>query len=319
MDIAFLTPAAGAVVFAVAAPIAAFVWLQRRERQVRETLSLPRPRARVRAAAVAAAAATVATVALAAMQPVIDRTVSAPQRQDAQAYFVFDTSRSMLASESPDGATRLERAKRAAMRVHAELRDVPAGVASLTDRVLPHAFPTADPRVFATTVERAVAIDNPPPVEFYADRATALAALAPVATNDFYGRGARKRLLVVLTDGESRPAGPRFAAALRGPPRVDPIFVHVWSGGEHIYEGGIRERQYRSDPGSRDLLDGIARLTGGRAVDEDEVARAVAAARDFLGQGEVEHVERGRTIPLMPYVTALALLPLGLVLRWRNL
>ena len=57
---------------------------------------------------------------------------------------VLDTSRSMLASASPGAPTRFERAVGFGAALRSRVGDVPFGLASFTDRVLPHLFPTLD-------------------------------------------------------------------------------------------------------------------------------------------------------------------------------
>ena len=72
-------------------------------------------------------------------------------RTDAEAFVVLDVSRSMLAQSSLTRPQRIERAKAAAIELRRGLPDVRVGVASLTDRVLPHLFPSADEKVFEAT------------------------------------------------------------------------------------------------------------------------------------------------------------------------
>src|SRR5262249_11518636 len=96
-------------------------------------------------------------------RPVIRQTESRYLRTDAQAIFAIDISRSMLAATSPTSPNRLARAKHAAERLRAAIPDVPAGVASFTDRVLPNLLPTPDAVTFDATVERSIGIERPPP------------------------------------------------------------------------------------------------------------------------------------------------------------
>ena len=56
---------------------------------------------------------------------------------------------------------RMERAQRFGLRMRRRLTELPSGVASLTDRVLPHLFPTADEEVFTAAVEQSVGVDRP--------------------------------------------------------------------------------------------------------------------------------------------------------------
>src|SRR5664279_2962626 len=99
----------------------------------------------------------------------------------------------MLAARSPGAPTRLARARADAIRLRDELAGVPAGVATLTDHVLPHLFPSPDATVFDQTVLRAVRIDEPPPVTSEVI-ATSLGALGALGTQNFYSPTARHRL-----------------------------------------------------------------------------------------------------------------------------
>ena len=96
------------------------------------------------------------------MQPAIRTQTPRRQRTDAQAFVVIDTSRSMAARPSPTGASRLQRAKQLALAIGPQLGDVPVGVATFTDRVLPDLFPTSDRATYDSTVS-ALGIEDPPP------------------------------------------------------------------------------------------------------------------------------------------------------------
>ena len=100
---------------------------------------------------------------LAAAQPLVERTSDRKVRSDAEAYVVLDVTRSMLARPSLRGQMRIERAKRAAEQLRASLPDVKVGVASITNRVLPHLFPSADQDVFRATLSKALGVDRPAP------------------------------------------------------------------------------------------------------------------------------------------------------------
>ena len=139
----------------------------------------------------------------------------AAQRTDAQAFVVIDTSRSMAARPSPTGASRLQRAKQLALAIGPQLGDVPVGVATFTDRVLPDLFPTSDRATYDSTVS-ALGIEDPPPEEI-STVATTFDALQQVATSGFFPDSVRKRAVILITDGESRPFDP--AAVARDPRR----------------------------------------------------------------------------------------------------
>ena len=128
----------------------------------------------------------------------------------------------------------------------------PSGVASFTDRVLPHLFPSADDDVFVATLRRSIGIDRPPPQGTFVTTATRLEALETVVTRGYFSPTARSRLLVVITDGESVPvSGAKLGAAFRRPPGIDTVFVHVWDQDERVYDAGQVEPQYSPDLRSR--------------------------------------------------------------------
>ena len=135
---------------------------ERRSGRVRTLLSLRAP-GRGAIATIAAVCLAGGLLALAAARPVVNETHARYLRTDAEAFFAIDISRSMLAAPSRTAPDRLDRARRAAGTLRNAIPDVPSGVASFTDRLLPNLFPTSDPGAFAATVDRAVGIERPPP------------------------------------------------------------------------------------------------------------------------------------------------------------
>ena len=320
MDIRFLTPLGALLALTAVVPLAVLVLRERRARAVRAALGLaqrPWPSLLPLAAALAAAPCL---LALAAMQPIVETTRTIDERTDAEVFVVADVSRSMLASARSGSPTRLERVQAQAEALRAHLPGVPVGILSLTDRVLPHLFPTADDGVFRSTIVKSIGIERPPPELFFSTRATQLNALAAVPERGFFSPSARKRLLVVYTDGESQPVDTELTRAFERRPAVETLFVHVWNGDERIYETGVPERGYTPDPGSADALRRAAELTGGRVFDESDGAGAAEAAAAAIGDGPTrQRILEGERRALMPYATMLALLPLGFVLFRRNL
>jgi hypothetical protein len=320
MELSFLSPEAGVVGLAAALPLALLLAGERRTRRIRAVLRLEPPARTQRGALVASVVAVPALLGLGAMQPVVDRRTAHVTRTDAEIFFVLDTSRSMIASRSPSSPTRLQRARAAAIRVRAQLGQVPAGVATMTDRLLPHLFPTPDTEVFTATLERSIAIDQPPPVNWNRT-ATTLGALSALATRNFFSREIRRRVAIVFTDAESRAfATETIGALFRRKPRVTPVFVRVGSANERVYtlEGDL-EAAYRPVPSTVATIRALAAATGGEAFDEGELGRVVEAARRAVGSGrtEVRGNERNK-LALAPYTVALAFLPLGLLLWRRN-
>ena len=102
----------------------------------------------------------------------------------------------------------IDRALAAGARLRAAIPDVASGVATLTDRVLPDLLPVPDADAFDSVLERGIAIDSPPPQKASV-RATTYAALAGIASGNYFDPGAKRRIVVLLTDGESKSRQPR--------------------------------------------------------------------------------------------------------------
>lgn len=319
-SLVLLTPLGALAVCGVLLVALAFVVAARRVGAVRSALRLEAPRHRDRTV-LAALVAVVLVAALVAVQPAWEARSERQVRSDAQVDVVLDTSRSMLASASPGAPTRLARAKEAAVAIRAGLPDVPVGVGTLTDRVLPNLLPSASEESFDATVREAIGIEQPPPASVSLT-ATTLAALAQVPSSGTFSPAARKRALVVLTDGESRPFDPgAVAATFRRSPGTALVLVHVWGPGESIFGAdGRPESAYRPDPASRAMLVSLADASGGSAFGEGQTGRVVDAVQRALGSGPTATagLER-RTHPLGRYVALVAFVPLALVLRRRNL
>jgi hypothetical protein len=316
-SLVFLTPLAALIAAVVAVPLLALAVVRRRAGRARGALGLPKPPRRRLAASLVALVATAVFIGSAAAQPVLERTLTLRTRTDTEAFVVLDVSRSMLAQQDPGSPMRIERAKVAAQTIRAALPGVPVGVASLTDRVLPHLFPGVDEDVYRATVERSLGIEQPPPRSTFLTSATKLDALTSIRTRRYFSPQARKRLLVVLTDGETQPvAGARLGSIFRTEPAIETIFVHFWNEDERVFSQGQPEPEYLADPSSRALLDGLARSLGGFVYDEGDVGAASQKARALLGSGpSVVRGEHGSDVPLAPWLAAAALLPIAFLLR----
>jgi von Willebrand factor type A domain len=317
-DLTFLTPAGAVLVLAVALPLAGLLLANRRIAAVRAILGLRAPHGIRAGAVVLPLVAVPALLALAATQPAIRTQEGARVRTDAQVYFVFDTSRSMLASAGPQSPTRLARAKDAALKLRATIPNVPAGVATLTDRALPDLFPAADAATFDSTVRDAVGVERPPPAQTDST-VTTLRPLADVATQGFFGSDIRRPVVVLLTDGEARPDVSPARALLANHVRL--VLIHLWHPGERIFDArGKPEAAYRADPNSRGVLTHLAAAVDGREFEERSADDASAAIRAAVGSGpSATRGLRPRTRPLAPYVAAAAFAPLLLVLRRKNI
>ena len=225
----------------------------------------------------------------------------------------------MLAASGPGAATRFERARRAASELRGSLPAVPMGLASLTDRLLPHLFPTTNAPAFAATLTRAIGVEQPPPRD-QSRRATSFAALADATVWSFFSDDVENRVLVVFTDGEGQRDDPvRLAQDLAGRTRIPILFVHVWDEDERVYSGGVAEAQYAADPASRGLLERLARVTRGDVFEEEDGRGLRAAVQRRLGtsRGKTERIA-SRPRALAPFAVAGAFAPLALVLWRRN-
>jgi von Willebrand factor type A domain len=316
--VTLLSPAGLLVAPAVLLPLAALALALRRVERVRTALRLEPPPMGTghRAWAVAAVPAL---LALATAQPALTTKDTREIRTDAEAFVIVDVSRSMLAASTPTAATRLSRAKDAVLRIREALGEVPTGLASLTDRVLPLLFPTADRSAFEQTVRRALAPESPPPREVSVT-ATMLGALGEAARGNLFSLSARQRLFVVVTDGESRPFDETAVARALDSSGVGLVVVHAWQADERVYraEGGP-ERAYRPDPHSRAVLMQLAAAAGGEVFPENDIGAAERAAAREFGDGPTRSEgSEERVTPLAPYVALAALVPLAVALRRRG-
>jgi hypothetical protein len=297
-------------------PIAVFFRRELRARAVRRVLQLPEPPSKSRAWLLSALVATALLAGVAAAQPVIQRSQPAPERTDAEIFFAFDTSRSMLAAAAPEEPTRFERARTIASAVRGRLPEVPAGIAQFTDWTVPHLFPTVDASTFSLVLDRSVYVESLGSRETSVV-ATDLNALAAFAGDSYFSPDAQKRVLIVLTDGESPAPTTRLVQLSRAGIRTS--FVHVWDEDESIWRPKGAEPQYRPDRSSQRVLDQAAALVDGAVFDEHQVGEVVRWARGELGEGPTRPSEGRDLVALMPYVMLAAALPLGLIVRSRNL
>jgi hypothetical protein len=242
-----------------------------------------------------------------------------PVRADVQAFFVFDTSLSMSAQESPSTPTRLERAKREATDVISKLGDIPIGLASMTDRVLPYLMPTPNFALIVRTLHQSVGINRPPPSQFYHGRATTFSALFRIPGGNFYNPGVRHRILVVFTDGEDAPFRSNADYDLARAMSVHPLFVHVWGPTERIYVHGRARPGYRADPTSGSALNRFANAAHGRVFAEDDLHSLVEEIRAETGSTPVRtSVSSYARVALAPWFVLAGVIPLAFLLYRRN-
>jgi hypothetical protein len=316
VHLVFLTPLAALVALTVVLPLAAALIRERRDGRIRRALGLASPRWAARFASAFAACLLIGCLSAAAAQPAVRVARPLPARTDAQVFFVLDVSRSMAAAASKRGPSRFDRAGAIALRVRRDVATVPAGVASLSDRVLPHLYPSADERVFAAVLHRSIGIGRPAAGVPLAERSTELQALESLQTG-YFGR-VRRRLAVVLTDGESNAYDARSLLEGLRSSHVGLLFIRMGDARDAIYRAdGRRDPGYRPDPQTvRKLAPLVPSLVGGRIYDERSAGAAVAAARRYLGTGpEVAQGRSERTLKLGQYAALAAALPLLFLLR----
>lgn len=318
MRVTFLTPGAGLVALAVILPLVAFVRTERRVERVRSLLRLGAPTRSPRLT-VAALLAVAGLAGLAAAQPVLEDWDERPERVDAQVFFAFDTSRSMLASRGPNRPTRFARATAAAERIREGLRGVPVGIATMTDRVLPHLFPSSNAASFDAVLQHSIGVDRPPSDQAENRLATDLSTTKYFASGNFF-RTARRRVLVVLTDAESKRFNVENLTGEFSRAGITTYLVRFWDAAERVYGPDGVEAAYTPNAGSAELAESFARAVKGEAFDERELPAAIDTMRSKLGsEPAVTHVKTVDIQPLGPFVLVAAVLPLGFLLVRRNL
>jgi hypothetical protein len=172
--------------------------------------------------------------------------------------------------------------------------------------------------VFETTLRRSIGVELPPPAGTYSTQATAYDVLAGIPERRYFSQRAKKRLLVVFTDGESRPFGSALEGAFSGKQPIETVFIRFWGAGERIYETGVSE-SYVPVRNSEAMLDRAASLVGGRVFSEDDIDAATDAVEGIVGEGDTtDRTIPGARVALMPWVTLAAFLPLGFLLWRRN-
>jgi hypothetical protein len=318
MRLVFLTPLGALVGLGIVIPLTAAYVREKRSAHVRHALGLAAPlRSLSRTAAVSS---VVLLVAAAAAQPAISRRPVTKTRTDAATYFVIDVSRSMLASPGRLETTRFERAIGAAEELRADIADVPAGLASFTDRVIPNLLPSTDRTDFRAAANQALAIDSPPPEDTSSPRATNLGALVAFATGNYFVPRIRHRLVIALTDGESEsfeiaPVAQAFRRA-----HIHLLVIRTWRPDERIYDQrGHPDPGYTPDSSAGGGTAELARTLGGAVYGEHDLEAVATAARRLMGRGPTLGAPGPeRLTPLAAYLIAATAVPVGLLLLRRR-
>jgi hypothetical protein len=183
-------------------------------------------------------------------------------------------------------------------------------------------FPTTDTRIVAEALFESMGVERPgPTVSLTGTPTTTLDSLASIPRLNYFSPAARKRLLVVITDAETRPLERDLATPFaRRRPRIETLLVRVGGPGEEVYSAGVAEDAYQPPGGAAAALEQVASQVDGRVFAEADVAGVVAAAREALGTGPTtQRIIEGERRALMPWVALTAILPLGFVMLRRNL
>ena len=150
-------------------------------------------------------------------------------------------------------------------------------------------------------------------------RATNFGALADVPGSGYFERSAKRRAIVLLTDGESASFDANAVAqGVRREPADEP------PDGAVLAPQRVDLRPVRTDatrttgptPRSKAQLASLATATHGSVFERTGARQRRASLQTMLGSGPTKGEGRTRTThPLAPYVAVLALVPLALIFR----
>lgn len=306
----FLTPLGALLVLVALLPLGALAYAALRAERTARALRLAPAGRRALVLPAALAAGVCVCLAVAAAQPAVRTTHRQSVRTQSQVFFVVDVSRSMAASPTVSGETRLARARAVVDGLHRAVPDVPSGLAGLTDRVLPYLFPTSSAVAFDQTLRRSVLVETPRPQQV-STNATTFAALASLGRDGFFDRGTRTRTCVLVTDGQSRSyATGDVARSLAGPRGCRLLVVRVGDASDRVFGAdGTPEAGFAPDPAAGANVRQLAEATGGRAFEPSELGAAASALRQAASVGPVSREAAEVTSrALAPWFAALAAL-----------
>jgi hypothetical protein len=310
--VTLVTPLAALAGLIGLVPITVALLRMRTSRRLRRELGLAEPSPAALLARPLALACVFGLLGLAAAQPSIRRQHERLARTDAELLVVLDSSRSMLAAPGPADAPRYRRAIAFAHRLHTAFPQVPVGVSSLTNRLLPYVFPTGDTRTYDLVLDKVYGIERPPPALASDKWVTTFQPLNEVAVRRFFSPAVHKRVLVVLSDAETRPFEARVVLQHLHRADTTPIVVRFWRPDERIFTSGVTSGNYRStEP------DALARLraAGWPAYGENDFGAVTGLIRRTIGSGPVARVGYQRKdTPIAPIVALAAFAPLLLLL-----
>jgi hypothetical protein len=336
-----VTPFGGLFAVAVVLPLAVFLVSALKGSRGRALLHLAPPESDHNLA-LAALVAVPLLLGLAAAGPALRTHAGRRIRTDAQAIFVFDTSRSMAASASFSSPTRFAQARATAIDLRNNaIPEVPSGISTLTTQVLPHLFPTPNEAIFNSTVQNAIGFGKPaPPFLQVGLPGTSFWSLSVLRDQGFFDPTTKHRFVILLTDGESGtfpfdavghaladtvvppPASPGARGLNRQPePPVRLFIVRIGGAKDRIYNAyGSIEAAYRPDARAAEIVGTLAAAAHGQAFTTANLSATAAALRKAVGSGHstLQGVNT-KTIHLAPYIVLVAFAPLALLIWRRNL
>jgi hypothetical protein len=304
--------------------------VRRRQVAASRALGLRPQRKLVSVASSGALGLAAALVTLAATRPAIEVRHAQQVRTDAEAYIVVDTSVSMLAREKLAEDTRIDRARTLVRDLTRRLPDdVPVGLAAMPQGLVPLLAPTpdrgalldvADGRLFVGSVPTrpmSDAFDDDADGRDAPSRrvSTSFEALGTLALAPFFDQRATRRVVLLLTDGESASLDRGTVGKLLGYVGIKLVAVRIGGSGDRLWL--TRNGRQVRDIGYAPLLEGVGDLSalatslGGHLYQEDEIGEAAAHVRSLLDEGPRMAAGTTRTeIAIGPYL-ALASLPLA--------
>lgn len=303
-----------------------------RGRQLRAARALGLlPQSRLAAGGTAIAlGGAVTLLALAASKPVAWVERAAHVRTDAEAYLVVDTSVSMLARRRIDSEPRITKARSLVGRLALMLpQDVPIGLATMPRAVLPLLAPTIDRTLLVDVAQKQLVVGAVPgrpgwtrttssTGQAIRQVSTTFDSLRSLVDVPFFAADRARRLVILITDGESAPFDATAVERLLTDEGVRVLVVRTGSSSDRIWRAVrgrlVRDRSYVPQLYGLDqlpALENVATALGGTGVlrpdDAGEIARR---ARALLGDGPRVRSGGARdSIALGPY-TALAAVPL---------
>jgi hypothetical protein len=308
----FATPWYALIALVGLLPLGVVAERMRAGRILRAELGLARPSLARRLVRPLALVAFFALLGAAAAQPAVRSEQHQRARTDAEIQLVIDNSRSMLASDGPNGTPRFVRALTFARALRADFSEIPIGVSSLTNRVLPYTIPTTQGQVFELALSQSYGIERPPPEATLGAVVSTLGALDDIALTDFFTPGVHKRALVVLTDAESLPFSSEPVLHDLHANGIKPVIVRFWHANERVYKpDGTMERYRPIAP------DEVAKLRtlGWAAYDEGQLGDVEKTVRSIVGNGPTHPLAMERLDqPVAPWFALAALVPLAVLL-----